>query len=100
MAAAVGGRMEAVVPHRSLFAADYMCITVLGLISAAVHVWLVSNTAVTARDSIVHFRLDDAPELIRARVASDPHSTYLVCDGNIDKPVGYVDAKDILTRVI
>jgi len=58
------------------------------------------ETAMTARDSIVHFRLDDPPELIRARIASDPHSTYLVCDGSIDKPAGYVDAKDLLTRVI
>lgn len=56
------------------------------------------ESAMTPRDHIVHFRLDDPPELIRARIEAEPHSTYLVCDGGIDKPVGYVDAKDLLLR--
>ncbi|MBB1162494.1 hemolysin family protein [Aquariibacter albus] len=56
------------------------------------------ESVMTPRDHIVHFRLDDPPELIRARIAAEPHSTYLVCDGGIDKPVGYVDAKDLLLR--
>lgn len=58
------------------------------------------ESSMTARDRIVHFQLDDPPELIRARIASHPHSTYVVCAGSIDKPVGYVDAKDLLIRVI
>lgn len=58
------------------------------------------ESAMTARESIVHFLLDDPPELIRARITSDPHSTYLVCNGDIDHVVGYVDAKDVLIRVL
>lgn len=57
-------------------------------------------SAMTARDAIVHFMLDDPDTLIRARIAAEPHSTYLVCDGGIDQVVGYVDAKDLLIRLI
>lgn len=58
------------------------------------------ESAMTARDRIVHFLRDDPPELIRARITSNPHSTYLVCDGDIDHVLGYVDAKDLLIRVL
>ena len=58
------------------------------------------ESAMTTRDRIVHFLLDDAPEMIRARITSNPHSTYLVCNGDIDHVVGYVDAKDVLIRVL
>ncbi|RZU02908.1 hemolysin family protein [Rivibacter subsaxonicus] len=58
------------------------------------------ESAMTARSSIVWFNSDDATELIRARIAVEPHSTYLVCNGSIDKPAGYVDAKDLLSRMI
>jgi CBS domain containing-hemolysin-like protein len=54
----------------------------------------------TARDSIIHFLLDDDEALIRARIDQYPHSTYLVCDGDIDHVVGYVDSKDLLNRVL
>lgn len=52
MAAVVGGRMEAVAPSRSLFAPDYARIAALVAVSAAVHLWLVGHTSVTARDGI------------------------------------------------
>lgn len=58
------------------------------------------ESAMTARDRIVHFLRDDPPELVRARITADPHSTYLVCDGGIDQVLGYVDAKDLLIRVL
>lgn len=58
------------------------------------------ESAMTARDRIVHFLRDDPPELIRARITANPHSTYLVCDGDIDHVLGYVDAKDLLIRVL
>ena len=57
------------------------------------------ESAMTARDSIVFFKNDDPTELVRLRISAEPHSTYLVCNGTIDRPVGYVDAKDLLTRV-
>jgi len=56
------------------------------------------ESAMTARDRIVYFLKDDPPELIRARVTSNPHSTYLVCERSIDHVLGYVDAKDLLIR--
>lgn len=49
---AVGARMEAVTPRRSLFAADYLRLAVLAAVAAAVHLWLVGHTATTARDGI------------------------------------------------
>ncbi len=57
------------------------------------------TSAMTPRDRIVHLLLDDSETLIRARIEQQPHSTYLVCDGDIDHVVGYVDSKDLLSRV-
>jgi CBS domain containing-hemolysin-like protein len=58
------------------------------------------TSAMTSRDHIVHILLDDSDAMIRARIDEYPHSTYLVCDGHIDQVVGYVDSKDILSRVL
>jgi hypothetical protein len=52
MMAAVGGRMESVAPRQSLYAPDYLRLAALVAVSAAVHLWLIGHTAVTARDSI------------------------------------------------
>ncbi|HEX4608088.1 MAG TPA: glycosyltransferase family 39 protein [Urbifossiella sp.] len=49
---AVGGRMEPVARKRRLFAPDYLRLAVLAAVAAAVHLWLVSHTATTARDGI------------------------------------------------
>jgi CBS domain containing-hemolysin-like protein len=58
------------------------------------------TSAMTARGSIIHFLIDDSETLIRARIDQYPHSTYLVCNGDIDHVLGYVDSKDILSRVL
>lgn len=58
------------------------------------------TSSMTARDSIIHFLRDDSEALIRARIDQYPHSTYLVCDGDIDHVIGYVDSKDLLSRVL
>ncbi|RZI85234.1 MAG: HlyC/CorC family transporter [Rubrivivax sp.] len=60
----------------------------------------VVTSAMTGRERIVHFLLDDSELLIRARIDQYPHSTYLVCDGSIDNVVGYVDSKHLLSRVL
>ncbi|MFM8271600.1 MAG: ArnT family glycosyltransferase, partial [Gemmata sp.] len=52
MSASVGGRLEEVQPERSLFGPDYLRLAALVLVSVAVHAWLVSHTALTARDSL------------------------------------------------
>ncbi|MCV2365959.1 hemolysin family protein [Paucibacter sp. DJ1R-11] len=58
------------------------------------------ESAMTNRERIVFFALADDDALIRTRIADDPHSTYLVCDGEIDSIVGYVDATDLFQRVL
>jgi CBS domain containing-hemolysin-like protein len=58
------------------------------------------TSAMTARGSVIHFLMDDSETLIRARIDQYPHSTYLVCDGDIDHVVGYVDSKYLLSRVL
>jgi CBS domain containing-hemolysin-like protein len=58
------------------------------------------TSAMTGRERIVHFLLDDSEILIRARIDQYPHSTYLVCDGSIDHVVGYIDSKHLLSRVL
>ena len=56
--------------------------------------------AMTPRDRVVHLLLDDSEALIRAKIIEHPHSTYLVCDGDIDHVVGYLDSKDLLNRIL
>ncbi len=58
------------------------------------------ESAMTTRQRIVHFLVDDDETLIRARIAQQPHSTYLVCQESIDQVLGYVDAADLFARVL
>jgi CBS domain containing-hemolysin-like protein len=58
------------------------------------------ETVMTTRERIVFFAQADDDTLIRTRIAEDPHSTYLVCAGEIDQVVGYVDATDLFQRVL
>ncbi|GAA4004497.1 hemolysin family protein [Comamonas faecalis] len=57
-------------------------------------------SAMTLRERVAFFLRDDPDELIRARIAAEPFSTYPVCEGDIDHVVGYVDAKDLFQRVL
>ena len=58
------------------------------------------SSAMTQRDRIAYFRRDDPDAVIRLRIAAEPFSTYPVCEGDIDRIVGYVDAKDLFQRVL
>jgi len=58
------------------------------------------ESVMTTREAIVFFTRDEDEALIRQRVAEQPHSTYLVCDAEIDRPVGYVDATALFQRVL
>jgi CBS domain containing-hemolysin-like protein len=60
----------------------------------------VVSTAMSPRDRIAFFRRDDSDAVIRLRIAQEPFSTYPVCDGDIDRVIGYVDAKDLFQRVL
>ncbi|MDY3559897.1 glycosyltransferase family 39 protein [Gemmata sp. JC673] len=52
MSASVGARLESVAPKRTLFGPDYLRLAALAAVALAVHVWLMSHTALTARDSL------------------------------------------------
>ncbi len=58
------------------------------------------GSAMTPRDRIAYFLKDDADAVVRLRIAAEPFSTYPVCDGVIDRVLGYVDAKDLFQRVL
>jgi CBS domain containing-hemolysin-like protein len=54
----------------------------------------------TVRENVVYFNIHESEDGIKRKVADHPHSTYLVCDGNIDHVVGYVNSKELLERVL
>ena len=57
-------------------------------------------SAMTVRENVVYFDIHESEDGIKRKVAEHPHSTYLVCDGNIDHVVGYVNSKELLERVL
>ncbi len=58
------------------------------------------ESVMTTRENIVFFSRDEDEPLIRHHIVTQPHSTYLVCDGEIDKVIGYVDATALFARVL
>ena len=57
-------------------------------------------SAMTTRDYVVFFLLDEGVESIREKIVASPHSTYVICKDVIDHVVGYVDSKVLLERVL
>ena len=57
-------------------------------------------SAMTMRENIVFFGLHESEESIKDKIAEYPHSTYLVCEEDIEHVVGYVDSKELLERVL
>ncbi|MFC3031734.1 hemolysin family protein [Pseudoalteromonas fenneropenaei] len=57
-------------------------------------------TAMTTRESIVYFDINDDSDTITAKIMQDPHNHFLVCDGALDKLVGYVESKQILKQLL
>lgn len=58
------------------------------------------SSAMTPRDRIAWFSQDAPEDIIRARIAEEPFSTYPVCQGDIDHVVGYVDTRDLYQRLL
>jgi CBS domain containing-hemolysin-like protein len=58
------------------------------------------TSAMTARESLVYFLMQDNEEEIKRKITADPHNKFLVCDGQLDMIKGYVDAKELLLKVI
>lgn len=57
-------------------------------------------SSMTTRENVVFFTINESEESIRQKLAEFPYSKYLVCNENIDQVIGYVDAKDILIRIL
>ena len=57
-------------------------------------------SAMTVRENIVYLDLHEEEARVKEKIASAPHSTYIVCDKDIDHIVGYVDSKELLERVV
>lgn len=57
-------------------------------------------SAMTTRESIVYFTLQESEEELREQIARHSHSKFLVCDDTIDRVVGYADSKDLLARIL
>ncbi len=58
------------------------------------------HTVMTPRERVVWFLKDEPEAVLRARIVAEPFSAYPVCDGDIDRVLGYVDAKDMFQRVL
>lgn len=90
--ALVGARMESVAPKRSLFGPDYLLLLALLAISAAVHIWLVANTKVTARDSVGFARQAlriQSPEMSVEERPLDPTRMKIDVIREAEHPPGY-----------
>ena len=57
-------------------------------------------SSMTTRENVIYFTLNESEESIRQKLAQYPYSKFLVCSENIDDVIGYIDAKDILVRIL
>ena len=57
-------------------------------------------SSMTTRENVIYFTLNESEESIRQKLAQYPYSKFLVRSENIDDVIGYVDAKDILVRIL
>ncbi|MDP4984407.1 hemolysin family protein [Pseudoalteromonas tunicata] len=57
-------------------------------------------TAMTTREYLVYFDIDDDSETISAKILEHPHNHFLICDGSLDKLVGSVESKEILRQLL
>ena len=57
-------------------------------------------SSMTSRENVVWFDLHEDETTLKTKIAQHPHSKFIVCDGDIDHIVGYVDSKELLLRVL
>ncbi len=58
------------------------------------------TSAMTPRQNIVSIDISDDGETIKTVLAEEPKARFIITDGDIDHPVGYIDASDLLARLI
>jgi putative hemolysin len=56
------------------------------------------GTIMTPRERIVWLDIGEDPERWRRRMGDVRHSRYIVADGELDRPLGYVSAQELLRR--
>ena len=61
---------------------------------------LTAPSTMTARENIVWLDRQDSLDSIKAKIIAHPHAKYPVCIGSIDRVIGYVDSKDILSHIL
>ena len=54
----------------------------------------------TPRNNLAWIDRTDTPAEIAATLKAEPHSRLVICDGVVDNPVGVVQAKDLLDRLL
>ncbi len=55
-------------------------------------------SAMTMRDFVVFFELQESYEAITRKIKEKPHDKFLVCDEDIDHVIGIVDSKELLKK--
>jgi CBS domain containing-hemolysin-like protein len=58
------------------------------------------TSTMTTRENVVFFTLNEAEDSIRQKIATHALSKFPVCDGVIDRVIGYVDTRDILVQLL
>jgi len=58
------------------------------------------TSAMTVREELVYFTLGEASESLRQKLLDSPHARFLVCDGSLDRVVGYVESRELLRQVL
>jgi CBS domain containing-hemolysin-like protein len=53
------------------------------------------SSAMTVRDSIVYFYVDDDEANIKLKIGEHAHNKFLVCEESLDEVKGYVNAKEL-----
>lgn len=57
-------------------------------------------SAMTPRENIVYFTLDDPEDIVRTKISNVPYNRFLICDKDLDHIIGYVDSMHILRQVL
>lgn len=61
---------------------------------------LTAPSTMTARENIVWLDRQENVESIKAKIIEHPHAKYPICIGSIDRVIGYVDSKEILSHIL
>jgi putative hemolysin len=58
------------------------------------------GAVLTPRSAVVYLDLRDSAEAIRAKLRDQPHSVLPLCDGSLDKVLGFVRTTKVLAQVL